>query len=178
MNKMSYLKRLTITALCVALCVVLPIALHFIQNAGSILLPMHIPVLLCGLVCGWQFGLACGLLGPVFSSLFTGMPPFPILPGMLIELAVYGLICGLMMQLVRTKRLYLDLYISLVCAMLAGRIVAGVCNALIFTSGGYAFSVWMSSYFLAALPGMAIQLVLLPSIVFALEKARLIPARY
>ena len=95
---MSQVKRLIFAGLCVALGVVLPIALHSVANAGSIFLPMHIPVLLCGLICGWPYGLACGVLAPILSHLITGMPPAAILPGMLFELAVYGLVSGLMMK--------------------------------------------------------------------------------
>jgi thiamine transporter ThiT len=175
---MSNVKRSIITAVCIALCVVLPMAFHSVQNAGSIFLPMHIPVLLCGLICGWPFGLLCGLAGPLLSSLITGMPPMGYLPAMLIELAVYGLVSGLMMQLVRTKKVYADLYISLVIALLAGRIIAGIAKALIFAAGSYSMTAWVTSYFVTSLPGLAIQLVLIPSIVFALMKARLIPVRY
>ena len=84
--KISNIKRMTLSALCVALCVVLPIAFHVIPNAGAVLLPMHIPVLLCGLVCGWQYGLLCGILGPLVSSVLTGMPPAAILPGISVQL--------------------------------------------------------------------------------------------
>lgn len=176
--KMSNAKRTIITALCCALCVVLPMAFHSIPNAGSILLPMHIPVLLCGLICGAPFGLICGAVGPLLSSLLTGMPPIAYLPSMLIELVVYGLVAGLLMQFVRTKNTFADLYISLVGAMLCGRIVAGAARALIFAAGEYSLAAWTASYFVTALPGLVIQLVLLPAIVFALMKARLIPARY
>jgi len=178
MSKMSYVKRSLYTAACIALCVVLPMAFHSVQNAGSIFGPMHIPVLLCGLVCGWPFGLLCGIVGPLLSSLITGMPPMAYLPPMMVELAVYGLVCGLMMQLVRSKNAFADLYISLITSMLAGRIVAGIAKALIFAVGKITMAAWVTSYFVTALPGIVIQLALLPAIVFALMKARLIPERY
>ncbi len=178
MQKMSYVKRSIITAACVALCVILPMAFHSIQNAGSILSPMHIPVLLCGLICGPAFGLLSGLVGPLLSSLFTGMPPMAYLPPMIIELAVYGLVAGLMISLIRTKKLYVDLYLCLVIAMIAGRIVAGIAMALIFVPGSYSMAVWAASYFITAWPGIVIQLALIPTIVFALMKARIIPERY
>lgn len=176
--KMSNVKKSIITAVCIALCVVLPMAFHSIQNAGSILGPMHIPVLLCGLIAGWPFGLLCGLAGPLLSSLITGMPPMAYLPPMMVELAVYGLVAGLMMKLIHTKIVYADLYISLITAMLAGRVVAGIAKALIFAPGSLTMTVWATSYFVTSLPGIVIQLVLLPTIVFALMKAKLIPARY
>ncbi|HOA35212.1 MAG: ECF transporter S component [Dethiobacteria bacterium] len=175
---MSQVKKAIITAVCMALCVVLPLAFHAVPNAGSIYLPMHIPVLLCGLICGWGYGLACGVVGPLLSNLLTGMPPAAVLPAMLVELAVYGIAAGLCISLIRTGKLYADLYISLIAAMLTGRIVAGIARALIFAPGTMTAAAWATSYFVTGLPGIIIQLALLPSIVFALEKARLIPARY
>ena len=178
MQKMSPVKRSIITAVCIALCVVLPQAFHAIPNAGAIYLPMHIPVLLCGLICGWPYGLLCGLAGPALSALITGMPPAAVLPGMLVECGVYGLAAGLLMQLVRTKHLYADLYISLAAAMLLGRVVSGIAKALIFSAGSYSMVSWVAGSFVTALPGIIIQLALLPSIVYALMRARLIPQRY
>lgn len=178
MNKMSMVKRSVITAVCIALCVVLPMAFHAVKNAGSIISPMHIPVLLCGLICGWPFGLLCGIFGPMLSMLFTGMPSMAYLPPMMIELAVYGSVAGLMMQFVHTKNTYADLYISLVVAMIAGRIIAGLARGFIFAAGKYSMQMWAAGYFVTALPGIAIQLVLIPSLVFVLMKAHLIPERY
>ena len=178
MNKMTTVKKSIICAVSIALCVVLPMAFHAVQNAGSIFLPMHIPVLLCGLICGWPFGLMCGLVGPLLSSVFTGMPPMAYLPSMMVELAVFGLATGLLMKYVKTGKLFADLYISLVGAMLAGRIVGGIARALIFARGSYSMAAWTAGYFVTALPGIIIQLALIPVIYFALEKARIIPARY
>ncbi len=175
---MSVVKRSILTAVCIALCIVLPQAFHTIPNAGSIWSPIHIPVLLCGLICGWPFGLLCGLAGPALSSLFTGMPPAAHLLPMLVELPVYGIVCGLMMKVVRTRRLYADLYISLVTAMVLGRVVAGISKALIFAPGATTMITWATGYFVTALPGILLQLALLPTIVFALMQAHLIPQRY
>ena len=177
MRKMSVIKRLTLSALCSALCVVLPIAFHMIPNAGSILLPMHIPVLLCGLVCGWQYGLLCGVLGPVLSSLLTGMPPAAVLPAMLVELGFYGCVSGLMMERVRTGSLYGDLYVSLPVAMLTGRVASGIAKALILAPGT-SFAAWAAASFVTALPGILVQLIVLPSLIVALTRACLIPGRY
>ncbi len=171
---MTKTKRLIFAGLCVALGVVLPIAFHSVANAGSILLPMHIPVLLCGLVCGWPFGLACGALTPLLSSLFTGMPPVAMLPSMVCELAVYGLVSGLLMQKIKTGKILLDLYLSLIAAMLAGRLVYGLLNALIFRAGSYSLPLWLTASFVTALPGIIIQLAVLPALVLALQKTKLI----
>lgn len=174
----SNLRKTVITAICVSLCVVLPVLAHLIPNGGSILSPMHIPVLLCGLICGPVFGGVCGVTGPLLSSLITGMPPLGYLPAMAVELCVYGLVSGLMMKLVRTKNLRLDLYISLVTAMVIGRIAAGVTQAAIFNAGSYTLTVFLTSYFITAWPALLLQLVLLPQTVTALTKSRLIESRY
>jgi len=178
MNTLSTVKKSIITAICIALCVVLPQAFHAIPNAGSVYCPMHIPVLLCGLICTWPYGLLCGLAGPLLSSLFTGMPPVAVLPSMMIECAVYGLIAALMMKAVRTGKIYPDLYIALIVAMLIGRVAAGASKALIFSAGSYSMATWVSAHLVTNLPGIIIHLALIPSLVFALEKAHLIPVRY
>lgn len=183
-TKMTHLTKIVTTAVCIALCVVLPLALHLIPGAGSLnlgtlLSPMHLPVLLCGLVCGWQYGLVCGIIGPLLSSLLTSMPGWGYLPNMMIELALYGLISGIMIGLVRTGKQTADLYISLVTAMLAGRILTGIARAL--TLGIFmpvTLKSWATGYFVSSLPGIILQLILLPVLYMALQRAKLIPARY
>ncbi|MDD4134819.1 MAG: ECF transporter S component, partial [Eubacteriales bacterium] len=169
---------LAITGACIALCVVLPLAFHAIPNAGNVFSPMHIPVLLCGLICGWPFGLACGILGPLLSSLITGMPPQAFLLPMAVELAVYGLATGFLMRWVHTGSNYADLYICLIAAMLLGRVIAGLARGLILSPGNLTMAAWASGYFITSLPGIAIHLALIPALVMALMRARLIPARY
>lgn len=171
-------RKLLMAAMCAALCVVLPIAFHLVANAGTVFLPMHIPVLLCGLICGWPYGLLCGLIGPLLSSVCTGMPPVGYLPAMTLELAVYGLVTGLMMQRIRTGKLYADLYLSLGTAMLCGRVLSGVAKALLFAPGKTTLAAWAVGSFVTALPGIVIQLALIPTLVVALEKAGLLPGRY
>lgn len=170
-------RKLTLSALFLALGLVLPLITGQIPQIGKMLLPMHIPVLLCGLACGWPYGLVCGLLGPVLSGVLTGMPSPAVLPGMMVECGVYGLVSGLMMQLVHTKKLYADLYISQITAMLLGRILSGVCKALIFAPATFTVAAWATTSFVTGLPGIAIQLVLLPTLVVALTKARLLRVR-
>ena len=175
--QMTPVKKLVFTAACIALCVVLPMAFHAIPNGGTIFLPMHIPVLLCGLICGWPYGGVCGLVGPLISSLITGMPPAAMLPSMMVECCTYGVISGLLMRFVRTKYTVADLYISLIAAMAAGRIIAGLAKAWIFTPGISPFA-WVTTSLVSGIPGIAIQLVLMPAVVFALTRAKLIPSRY
>lgn len=174
---MRSIKKLTLTSVCAALCVVLPIAFHSIPNAGTIFLPMHIPVLICGMICGWPYGLVCGLMGPLLSSAITGMPPVAMLPAMMVECGTYGAVSGLVLKVIRTGKTYGDLYIALVVAMIAGRVISGIAKALIF-SPGLAMSAWVASSFVTALPGIVIQLVFLPGVVAMLMKANVIPQRY
>ena len=174
----SSIRRLVTAALCVALAVVLPQTMHAIPNAGSVMLPMHIPVLLCGLVCGWPYGLACGILSPVMSHFITSMPGTPYLPAMICELAAYGLISGLTAQYIHTGKRTLDIYIQLISAMLLGRVVYGAVNALIFKAGSYSMEIFISAAFVTALPGIIIQLVFLPAIVLLLEKAKVAEPLY
>lgn len=169
--------KLTISGACVALGVILPIAFHSIPNAGSIFLPMHIPVLLCGLICGPLYGFICGILSPIISSFCTGMPPMAILPAMTAELAVYGLISGLLIQRLPVKKYPVKIYISLITAMILGRIVSGLLNAVIFQAGKYSLQVWLAGSFVTALPGIAIQLILIPIMVFTLQRAGFSPTK-
>ena len=177
MSQVSVIKKMTMSAVCIALCVVLPIAFHIIPNAGPVFLPMHIPVLLCGLICGWQYGAVCGIAGPLLSSMLTGMPPAPVLPSMMVECGMYGLTAGLMMRYYRGGSTYRDLYVSLPVAMVAGRIFAGVARALIFAPGTNVIA-WIAGSMATALPGIVIQLVLLPTLVVLLMRAGVLPLRY
>lgn len=164
-------RKLATTGILVALGIILPMAFHAIPRAGMIFLPMHLPVLICGLLCGPAYGAACGVLAPLLSSLLTSMPPAPVLPGMLCELAVYGLVAGLAMRKFASLDYLPRVFCSLLVAMLSGRLVAGLTNALIFQAGQYSFSAWIQASFVTALPGIAIQIVLIPLLLKALEKS-------
>lgn len=178
MNKRTSVQRITICAACIALCYILPVALHPF-SLGTLLSPIHIPVLLCGLVCGGGYGIVCGIAGPVLSSLLSGMPPAAMLVTMIPELAVYGLVAGLAMRLIRTGSGLADIYISLTIAMLLGRIVGGIAKALFYTGGeAFGLGIWVTTYFVGTLPGIICHLILIPLLVFTLTKAKVIPARY
>lgn len=176
---MSKTKRLCICAICIALCCILPQAFHAVA-LGSAFSPIHIPVLLCGLLCGWFYGLICGVIGPVFSCLFTGMPSAAMLVSMIPELCVYGAVCGLMMKWVRTGKLYADLYLALIPAMLLGRVAGGIVRAITYLSSaeGYSVALWTTSYVVGTLPGIILHLIVIPVLVLVLMKARLVPDRY
>lgn len=166
-------KNTVIAALCAALCVVVPMAFHMIPNGGTIFLPMHIPVLLCGMLCGWQYGLLCGLVGPLVSSLTTGMPPMAILPAMMVECGVYGCTVGVLMHRLSAKQVHKKIYISLVTAMVLGRVVSGIAKALIFAPGT-SLKAWATVSFITGLPGILIQLILVPAVYIALTKSKLV----
>lgn len=144
---MNKTKQLVLTALFIAIGVVLPQAFHMIPNAGSVILPMHIPVLISGFAVGPLYGLLCGILTPVLSHFIFGMPPAPVLPGMICELAVYGLMTGLLNKAIKVENGLLKAYLVLIGAMLCGRITYGILNALIFKAGSYSMNVWISAAF-------------------------------
>jgi len=181
MKKMSSVKTACICAICIALCYVLPVAFHTL-NLGGVFSPLHIPVLLCGLICGGFYGAFCGIAGPILSSVLSGMPPVTALFSMVPELMVYGLVSGMMMKRIRTGKLYADLYLSLGCAMILGRVVGGIAKAvflaLMATGEPFTLALWVSSYFVGSMPGIVAHLVVLPTLVVILMKAKLIPSRY
>ena len=166
-------KPLILTALFIALGVVLPMAFHAVPNGGTLFSPMHIPVLMCGLLAGPVYGLFCGIITPILSSTLTGMPPAPVLPGMVIELAVYGLVSGCMMYLLRKDKTLAKVYIALIVAMLCGRIAGGLANALVFKAGAYSFQMWLTGYFVKGIPGIITHLIVIPLLVRALQKGNL-----
>lgn len=178
LGKMSVVKQSIITAVCIALCVVLPMAFHSIPQSGMIYCPMHIPVLVCGLICAPQYAIICAIAGPLVSSVITGMPPAAALPSMLVELTCYALFASLLMKFVHTKKSAADLYISLIGALLIGRVIAGIVKALIFARGQITIAAWATSYFVTCLPGIIMQIILIPVVYAALVKANLIPSRY
>ena len=177
--KGSSVRQLCICGICIALCYVLPMAFHAV-GLGSVLSPMHIPVLLCGLVCGGWYGMFCGLAGPVLSCILSGMPTAAALVFMIPELMVYGLVSGVCISWIRTGKTVADLYIALAAAMLLGRIAGGIAKAMFFLGTGKAFGIaaWVSGYFITAAPGIVAHLVLIPALVLVLMGAGVIPARY
>lgn len=181
MNQMSDIKRSCICAICIATCYVLPLAFHAV-GLGSAFSPMHLPVLLCGLLLGPAYGVVCGIIGPILSSLASGMPPFMMLLSMIPELCAYGLVTGLFMKLIHTGKLIPDLYISMISAMILGRIVGGIAKMLVvyFLMEGKKFTImiWLADYFVGTYPAVLVQLLVLPVLVVMLEKAKAIPCRY
>lgn len=171
------IKKLILSALFLALCLLLPFLTGQIPTLGQMLLPMHIPVLLCGMICGWPYGLAVGAIAPILRSLiFTKPVLYPMAVSMAFELAAYGLVVALLYRAFR-KNIPLSLYGSLLGAMLAGRAVLGVANTILYGMSGksYTFAAFLAGAFVEALPGIALQLILIPAIMLALWQAKLVP---
>lgn len=173
MKENKKIKKLSLLAICIALCTVLPLAFHMIPNGGNVFLPMHIPVLLCGLTCGWLAGFICGLIGSLLSSLLTSMPTLAYLPFMMVECATYGCISALMLNTIKTSNEKSNLYLSLIIAMISGRIVSGIVKAIVYGSS-YTFSAWLTASFVTAIPGIIIQLILVPSVIYLLRKSNIV----
>ena len=171
---------LVLAAMFLAIGIVLPFFTGQIPQIGRMLLPMHLPVLLCGLICGWPYGAFCGIVGPVLSSILSNMPPAAMLVSMIPELCAYGLFSGLLMKLIRTGRTAVDLYLSLIPAMVLGRVAGGIAQAAFYLSDArpYSIAIWAGSYVLGTLPAIILQLILLPALVMVLVRAGLIPVRY
>ncbi|MCD7772298.1 MAG: ECF transporter S component [Oscillospiraceae bacterium] len=167
---------LTLSAMFLAIGLVLPFLTGQIPQIGSMLLPMHIPVLLCGLICGWQYGLTVGFITPLLRSLLFGMPVlYPGAIAMAFELATYGAVIGFLYNHSKWKCI-ISLYRSMIAAMIAGRLVWGVAEIILLGIKGNTFTwtAFISGAFLNAIPGIIIQLILIPAIMVALNKTGLV----
>ena len=172
MNNREPIKKMLTSAVCLALCMVLPFLTGQIQQIGNALCPMHLPVMICGFAAGPQFGLLTGLIAPLLRSSVFGMPKlFPSAVAMSAELAVYGLVSGLLYR--RLAGVKGRIFISLISSMLAGRLVwGGVTAVLLGISGGtFTLAAFVTGAFTGAVPGIILQLVLIPPIVAALERS-------
>lgn len=170
-------KNMTLSAMFLALGLVLPFLTGQIPQIGSMLLPMHIPVFLCGLICGWQYGAVVGFILPLLRSVLFGAPVmFPAATAMAFELITYGLVAGIMYGMSRWQCV-VSLYRSLIVAMLAGRAVWGIVQViqLGFSGSEFTWKMFISGALLNAIPGIIVQLVLIPAIMAALNRTGLVP---
>ena len=177
--KHSSLKNLTLSAFFIALGLVLPLLTGQIPQIGNMMLPMHLPVLLCGLICGWKYGVGVGFILPLMRAMIFGMPPlYPIASAMAFELAAYGVVAGYLYGTSRWQCV-IALYRSLIAAMLAGRVVWGAAMALMLGAGenGFTWGAFIAGAFVNAVPGIVIQLTLVPAIMLALNRAGLVKFR-
>ena len=174
MKKLS-LKYLVLSGLFLALGLIMPFFTAQIPSIGNRLLPMHIPVLLCGFICGGPYGLAVGFITPIFRSVIFGMPPmFPTAVAMAFELAAYGFVSGIIYRLLPKKNIYI--YTTLIISMICGRAIWGIVSILLYGANGTAFSwkLFMTGAFINAIPGILIQIIIIPIIIIAVTKSNLI----
>lgn len=164
------MRKMVNAALCLALCMVLPFLTGQIPEIGSMLLPMHLPVLICGFLCGGGWGAAVGFAAPLLRFAVFSMPPMPGCISMAFELATYGLVAGLLHRRL-AKRGMKGLYCSLICAMVAGRLVWGAAQLAVLGLSGSSFplSAFVAGAFTGAIPGIVLQLAAVPVLVRALE---------
>ncbi|MBO6054107.1 MAG: ECF transporter S component [Oscillospiraceae bacterium] len=168
-------KKLVYSALCLALCLVLPFLIGQIPQIGQMLSPMHIPVFLCGFLCGWPWGLAVGFIAPLLRSVLFHMPAmYPGAVSMAFELATYGAVSGLLYHLLPKKNAYI--YVALIAAMLCGRVVWGIARYIMAGLSGSTFpwSAFLAGAFTNAIPGIILHIVLIPVLVMALKRARMV----
>lgn len=173
-KKNNEVLRMVLSSLFLALAFIMPYITGQIPEIGSMLCPMHIPVLLCGFICGWKWGLVVGFASPLLRSFIVGMPPmFPTALCMAFELAVYGSLSGITRALLPKKKPYI--YVSLLIAMIGGRIVWGIATAisLTVTKSPFGFSAFITGAFTNALPGIAVQIILVPIVVMVFDKIKL-----
>ena len=168
------IRKLTYSALFTALALVLPFLTGQIPEIGSMLCPMHIPTLLCGFICGWPWGLAVGFVSPLLRSMIFGMPPILVAIAMAFEMAVYGAVSGLLYRILPKKKW--SIYASLLCAMVLGRIAWGGVQIVITGLQNTEFTpaIFLAGAVTSAIPGIILQIILIPIIIMALERAKLV----
>ena len=163
--------KLSLSSLFLAAAYVLPFITGQIQQIGNMLCPMHIPVLLCGFICGAPWGAVVGFVAPLLRSLTIGMPVlFPNAVAMAFELCVYGFMTGFMHKLLPKRNLYI--YASLIISMISGRLIWGLVQFVLlgFNTAKFPFSAFLAGAVTNAIPGIILQIVLVPVLVIIIEK--------
>ncbi len=165
------IKRMIRAALFLAVAFVMPFLTGQIPKFGAMLCPMHIPVLLCGFICGGPWGAVVGLAAPLVRSFVLGMPPFfPTAVCMAAELCTYGLVSGLIHKFLPRKKIYV--YLSLLIAMIAGRAVWGLAMLVCLGAGGFTFAAFIAGAFTGAIPGIIVQIILIPPLAIVFESKK------
>ena len=165
-------RKITLAAMFIALGIILAIVFHAI-NLGAVILPMHITVMLAGIILGWKYGLAVGVITPFLNSfLFHKLPLFPNAVGMAFELATYGVVIAIVYKNIELlKNNLFNIYLALILAMIAGRIIYGIYYGTVFGIIGeaFGFSIFITSVIITPLPGIVLQILLIPALVNFLE---------
>ena len=167
---MTKTNRLTIASMCLALGIILPQASHFMPEIAKQLSIMHIPVYVAGIVCGPLYGGLVGIFSPLFSMLLFSMPNGMSLYSMMIELCAYGLFGGLLYRSIKTHNDNVNIYLSFIGSMIIGKIIYGICNALIFKAGEYSFNIWISAAFISGIVGILVQIIIVPPLCIFLKR--------
>ena len=170
--------KMVLSAFFLALAYVMPFLTGQIPEVGAMLCPLHIPVLLCGFICGGPWGLVVGFIAPLLRSFTLGMPPlFPTAVCMAFELAAYGAIAGWMHKLLPRKKPYI--YVSLIVAMIIGRIIWGLAMLLCLgiSGGSFTLTAFIAGAFTNAIPGIIVQIVLIPILVMVLDNPKVLNLR-
>ena len=166
---------IALSGMFLALAYVMPFLTGQIPEIGKMLCPMHIPVLLCGFICGSPYGFVVGAIAPVLRSLTLSMPPILTAVIMSVELAVYGFMAGLLYNSLPKKKI--NIYVSLICAMVVGRISEGIASFFVYRMGfdvkPFSLEVVWTGTVVNAIPGIIVQIVLIPIVVMLLEKSKL-----
>lgn len=172
-SKKNNLLKITLSAMFIALAMILPFVTGQIPQLGNMLCPMHLPVLLCGFFCGQWYGLSVGMVSPLLRSmLFGGRPPlYPTAISMCFELATYGFVAGILYRSLPKKTV--NVYVSLIASMFAGRVVWGIVRTFMYGISNIEFgwTIFITEAFITAVPGIALQLILIPVLVIVLKKA-------
>ena len=174
-NTRNNTRDLILAALCLALAMLLPFLTGQIQTLGNMLCPMHIPVLLCAYICGYRWAAAVGFISPLLRYAIFGMPPImPAGVSMVFELLTYGLVAGLLYE--KLKKNTLNIYVSLIISMISGRVVWGIARLIIsgVTGTEFTWQLFIGGAVLQAVPGIILHILLIPIIVMALRRAKLI----
>ena len=173
-SRKTPVRRLTAAAICLALCLVLPFLTGQIPQIGSALCPMHLPVLLGAFICGPWWAAAVGAVAPLLRHALFGMPPILTALAMCFELAAYGLVSGLLYG--KGAKTVKSIYVSLIAAMVFGRVIWGIATVIITGAAGgtFTWAAFASGAVLNAIPGILVQIILIPVIVVALRKANVI----
>ena len=173
-KKRTYVEvgKLVTSAVCIALCYVLPFLTGQIPEIGGMLSPMHIPVFICGFICGPAYGAVVGAVSPLLRSLTLHMPPLLTALAMAFELAAYGYFSGKLYRMLPKKNVYI--YVALIISMLLGRVVWGCAMFIIsgIAQNTFTFSAFIAGAFTSAVPGIICHILLIPPVVMALKKAR------
>ena len=174
--KNKNLKKLIFSAIFLALGFILPMFIGQIPTIGKMLLPMHIPVFLCAMICDYKYGAIIGFILPILRSLLFSVPVmYPTAIAVAFEMSVYGLITGLIFGLCKKKTL-ISIYSSMLPAMLFGRIVRCVAEIILLNLKGnhFVWKTFASATIISSIPGIILQLVLIPAVVLTLKKAKVI----